>query len=81
LFCLKEFIINRKKRNFFHLALKILDSKLSLEYQLYHYSSFEKMKSILFDKEQQQQIDSIPNLEIEKHINQIITINNKYVEK
>ncbi len=76
MFCFNEFIINKKKRKFFQLASKILDSKISLEYLIYQYSSFEKMKLFLFNQEEQEYLDLIPNIELEKHINQMIAIKN-----
>jgi len=71
LFCLKEIIINRTKRNFFKLASKIIDSKLSLEYQIKSSCNLEKLKLITMNQEQIDYLNSLPNFKIEKHLNEI----------
>jgi len=72
LFCFKEIIIGKTKRNFFQLASNIIDHKLSLEFQLSHYSDFEKLKLLILNQEQLDCLKIIPKLNLEKHLNDII---------
>jgi hypothetical protein len=74
LFCLKECIINKKKRHFFKLATNIIDKKLSLEYLLKFYSNFEKLKLLVLTKEQQDIFTAIPNFKLEKHLSEFVNL-------
>lgn len=71
LFCFKEVMTNKTKRKFFKLASKIIDSKLSLEYQMRYYSNMEKLKLISLNNEQLDFFNNIPNFKIEKHLDEI----------
>jgi len=74
LFCCKEFMIGSTKRNFFQLASKIIDNKLSLEFQLKYYCDLEKLKLLILNQEQLEYLNTVPNFKIEKHLNDILDL-------
>lgn len=76
LFCMKELIFEKRKRNFMKLSNDIIDKKISLEYLLKFYSNLEKIKIILLNKEQQKIFSAMPNFSMEKHVNEIISMGN-----
>jgi len=76
LFCLKEVMIGKTKRNFFKLATKIIDTKLSLEFQLDHYSDLEKLKLLVLDQDRLEYFNNIPKFKFVKHLNEIINFRN-----
>jgi len=76
LFCIKEFIFAKTKRNFFKLATQIIETKLSFEFQLNTYSDIEKIKLLILNEEQKDYLNSIPKFTLVKHINDIINFRN-----
>lgn len=80
LFCFKELLTNKKKRNFLKLANEIINKKLSIEYILKSYSNFEKLKMIVLNKEQINNFNSIPNFKIEKHLTELVNLNKNNLE-
>ena len=76
LICFRELLVNKNKRNFLKIAIDIIDKKLSIEYLLKFYSNFEKMKLILMNNEQVNELNSIPNFKIEKHLREFFIFNN-----
>jgi len=64
-------MINKTKREFFKLATKIIENKLSLEYQMRYYFNMEKLKLISLNQEQIDYFNSLPNFKIEKHLSEI----------
>ncbi len=74
LFCMKELIFEKRKRNFMKISNDIINKKISLEYLLKYYSNLEKMKIILLNKEQQEVFSGMPNFCLENHVNEIISV-------
>lgn len=81
LFCVKEFILDRKKRNFLKLSSDIIEKKLSLEYFLKFFSDFDKLKNIILNKEEQENFSKLPNSNIENHLKEIIILRKEYEAK
>lgn len=71
-FCLKEFIINKKKRHLINIASCIIDRKLSIEFLLYHFSNFEKLKIIMLTEEQKLHLVNLPNFNINNHLGELM---------
>jgi len=67
----KEIIMNKTKRNFFQLASKIIENKLSLEYKIRNYFNLEKLKLFSLNQDQIDYFNSLPNFKIEKHLSEI----------
>jgi len=76
LFCIKEVIIGQTKRDFFQLASKIVDTRLSLEFQLNYYSDYEKLKLLILNQEQLEYLNDVSKLKFVKHLNDIIYFRN-----
>jgi len=76
LFCIKELIIGKSKRSFFKLATKIIDTKLSLEFQLNHFCDLEKIKLLLLNSEQLDSFNEFHKFKFTKHQNDIINFRN-----
>jgi hypothetical protein len=67
LMCFKELIFDKKKRTFFEIASKNIEEKLSFEYLLFHYTTFEKIKLILLSNEQLESLNFRPKFNFENH--------------
>lgn len=71
LFCLRACIFKKRKKKYLTLTSNIIDKKISLEFMLKYFSNFEKLKSMLLNKEEQEKFYSISNFKLDQQIKEM----------